>query len=608
MRAIGYARVSTTKQDLARQRCKITDFCAENGYELASFIEDFGISGATLEREGYKRLNSLSNEQCDVLVVSEISRLSRKEQITEALSDIQNILKRGISVILLDNPSKIYQANEDLKLDELIMLVFQLYGAAQERTEIKRKNQDGKQALFRSNPYALVDAHVPFGYRKVKNKLSSRPQYLIEQDPEQVAVVRKIFELVLEGKTLYGVMQYLNERNIKINRGFPSIPILSRIIHNELYIGIRKRTQSFGKDEGKEDIAIQHIKPIISDDDFIKAGEKIAINNKFVATGKVYFNPFKGIIKCRCGRAMMVKDKKPEKGVSKLTYRCSCNETRNSPLFCSYNIDEISYELTNSVIKGLFLQRSHEITEYFREMSAGKIVELKEVIDGIGKKCSFNRERKEQIDREYSLNEQKLIQLTNPSLIAVLEKERDKIDQKNYDVEKEYADLTQKKRELENRISDIEKANKSADIHERIFNISNEELTELYHLYLEKIEYFPITMMKGFYKVQFKSGHSVFIAITKVRCSPQAFLINGNGNGLSSVDLDTGDIHYNYEEPESISTGINDLNFGWKTVSGTVNIRDFFKEDFNKLPFALEIGLDLSYRQRYKEQLDKVTK
>ena len=171
MRAIGYARVSTTKQDLARQRCKITDFCVENGYELASFIEDFGISGATLDREGYKRLNSLSSEECDVIVVSEISRLSRKEQITEALSDIQNILKRGISVILLDNPSKIYQANEDLKLDELIMLVFQFYGAAQERVEIKRKNQDGKQALFRANPYALVDGHVPFGFRKVKNTL-----------------------------------------------------------------------------------------------------------------------------------------------------------------------------------------------------------------------------------------------------------------------------------------------------------------------------------------------------------------------------------------------------------------------------------------------------
>ena len=88
MRAIGYARVSTTKQDLARQRDKITNFCAENGYDLEFIIEDFGISGATLNRKGYQRLNSLTENDCDVIVVSEISRLSRKEQITEALNDI----------------------------------------------------------------------------------------------------------------------------------------------------------------------------------------------------------------------------------------------------------------------------------------------------------------------------------------------------------------------------------------------------------------------------------------------------------------------------------------------------------------------------------------
>ena len=92
MRAIGYARVSTTKQDLARQRCKITNFCGENGYELEFIIEDFGISGATLDRKGYQQLNSLTATDCDVIVVSEISRLSRKEQITEALNDIQQIL------------------------------------------------------------------------------------------------------------------------------------------------------------------------------------------------------------------------------------------------------------------------------------------------------------------------------------------------------------------------------------------------------------------------------------------------------------------------------------------------------------------------------------
>ena len=107
MRAIGYARVSTTKQDLARQRCKITNFCGENGYELEFIIEDFGISGATLDRKGYQRLNSLTDNDCDVIVVSEISRLSRKEQITEALNDIQQILNNGISVILLDDSGKV---------------------------------------------------------------------------------------------------------------------------------------------------------------------------------------------------------------------------------------------------------------------------------------------------------------------------------------------------------------------------------------------------------------------------------------------------------------------------------------------------------------------
>lgn len=592
MRAIGYARVSTTKQDLARQRDKITNFCAEKGYDLEFIIEDFGISGATLKRSGYQRLNSLSNNECDIIVVSEISRLSRKEQITEALSDIQNILKNGISVILLDNPNKIYQANEDLKLDELIMLIFQLYGAAQERIEIKRKNQDGKQALFRSNPYALVDAHVPFGFRRVKNTLSNRPQYLIEQNPEEVAIVRKIFELVLDGKTLYGVMEYLNERNIMIKRGYPSLPILSRIIHNDLYRGIRKRTQSFGKDVGKEDVATQHIEPIISEDDFIKAGEKIATNNKYVATGKVFFNPFKGIIKCRCGRSMMVKDKKPDKGVSKLTYRCSCNESRNSPMFCKVNIDEVSYELTNSVIKSLFVQRSQEIAEYFREMSVSKVKEFQEIIRGIDEKCQFNRERKAQIENEYRLNEQKLIHLTNLSLISILEKERGRISQRNETIETEYSNLTQKKRELENRITEIEKANKNADVYERINNISNEELTELYHLYLEKIEYFPITLMKGFYRVLFKSGHYFIIAITKVWRSPKAYKLD------AEVNLETGDISFEYySAPQNAGYTLSPKQ------QTTVNIKDFFQSEWVNYAFALELKLDLAYREKYAEKL-----
>ena len=607
MRAVGYARVSTSKQDLARQRCKISDFCAENGYKLEFILEDLGISGATFDRKGYQKLNSLTNKDCDLIVVSEISRLSRREQIPEALNDIQQILNNGISVVLLDDAAKVYKANENLKLDELLLLMVQLWGAAQERIEIKRKNQDGKQALFKSNPYAVVDAKIPFGFKRVQNTMSNRPKYLLEFNPEEVEIVKKIFELVLDGKTLYGVMQYLYDRNIKIGKGMPTTSILSRIIHNDLYIGIRRRKQSFGKVKGKEDVAIQHIEPIISEADFKRAGELIEINNKYVSTAKVYFNPFKGIIRCRCGRAMMVKDKKPEKGVSKLTYRCSCNESRNSSKFCTVNIDEISYELTNSVIRNLFIQRSQEITNYFKATGLSKINELNEILDGISKKIDFANLRKGELNKRNQQIIDRFLTTENVAFVKALEKDQEKTEADIKTVDAEISNLRRKEREIISRIDSIKNAYSNIDAYERICNISNEELTDLYHLYLERIEYYPITIMKGFYKITFKSGNSVFIAITKVRCSPQAFLINGNGNGNCTVDVESGDINYCYEVAQHDSS-INNINFGYETVSGTVNIRDFFDKKFDKAPFALEIGLDLSYREKYKEQLDKASK
>ena len=594
MRAIGYARVSTTKQDLARQRDKITNFCAENGYDLEFIIEDFGISGATLDRKGYQRLNSLTENDCDVIVVSEISRLSRKEQITEALNDIQQILNNGISVILLDDAAKVYKAKENLNISELLLLIIQLWGAAQERNEIKRKNQDGKQALFKSNPYAVVDAKIPYGFRSVPNTISTRPKYLLEQNPEEVEVVKKIFELVLDGKTLYGVMQYFNDRNIMIGKGMPSLPILSRIIHNELYIGIRRRKQSYGKEKGKEDVAIQHIEPIISEEDFRRAGEKIATNNKFVSTAKVYFNPFKGIIRCRCGRAMMVKEKKPEKGVSKLTYRCSCNESRNSSKFCSVNIDEISYELTNSVIKSLFIQRSQEITDYFKETGQTRVNELNEIIDGIAKKIDFANLRKEELNNRTKQNIQKLLVATNEVFVRALEQDQAKTDAEIKKVDAEIASLRRKEREILNQIDSIKKAYSNIDAYERISNISNYELTEMYHLYLEKIEYYPITTMKGFYKVLFKSGMIFYIAITKVRRSPAAYVVDAD------VDLETGDMSFKYD----MATADGTFSFSPTQVK-TINIKDFFISEWTEYAFAVRLNLDLSYRERYARQLEE---
>lgn len=123
-----------------------------------------------------------------------------------------------------------------------------------------------------------------------------------------------------------------------------------------------------------------------------------------------------------------------------------------------------------------------------------------------------------------------------------------------------------KEKEVVNQIDSIKKAYSNIDAYERISNISNNELTEMYHLYLEKIEYYPITTMKGFYKVLFKSGMIFYFAITKVRRSPAAYVVDAD------VNIETGDMTFKYD----IATTDGTFSFSPIQVK-TVNIKDFFQ-------------------------------
>ena len=225
----------------------------------------------------------------------------------------------------------------------------------------------------------------------------------------------------------------------------------------------------------------------------------IAKNHKYVQNrGIVYFNPLKGIMRCRCGRAMMVKNRAPnDPNYTRLTLKCSCIESSNSATFCEVKKDEVSYHLTCSIIKSVFIQRHREIKDYFQQMGNNKIDELKEVYNALERKCELNRKHKEEIQRKSNLNQEKLLVTENPRFIKTLEDNQNKLDKEEAKNESEFQALEKEKHHILNQIESIKTAY-SRSIDERIDNISDEELTELYHLFLEKINYYPITLMKGF--------------------------------------------------------------------------------------------------------------
>lgn len=590
MKVIGYSRVSTTKQELYRQRDKINKYCEESNYFLSRIIEDFGKSGATNERSGYKQLLELTNEDCDLLIISEISRLSRNDEVTETLHDIQRIILKGISVVLLDNKDKIYKANENLDFAELLMLIFQLKGAAQERKDIKKKNQDGKMALFRRFPNVVVDAHIPYGYKKVWDDTIKR--YVIEEYPDELNNVKKAFELILSGQTLYMTSRYFTDRDINFRNMPATVSYLSRMIRNDLYRGIRRRTSRY--DDSVKPIVVEvRIKPAISEDDFLRAGEMIKDNNKYVSRSVHKFNPLKGIFRCRCGKAMMVKDKKPQKGVSKLTYRCSSVYPTSSSYACTFGVDEVGYDLTNTIMHNLFLQRYLEVKDFFNNNSQKKIDEHKEVIIGLENKRTSKEININNLKQRIKDNQNKIINLSSMDLdigfVQTLNQHHKDLQQELSKVENEVKNINAQIAQYQTQISQLQAA--LITDKQMKLDVSVEELSEIYHTFLDKVEYYPYNLMKGTYKITYKSGQVCYIIVNKVRNIGKAYLLND-----ATINLKTGDITFdNFFFPKS---EMNDYSIP-ETQKITINIHDIFYSKYVETAAFLEIKIDVSYRKKY---------
>lgn len=539
MKVIGYARVSTTNQDLVRQRTNIENFCKEQGYNLLYIIEDFGISGATNEREGYKRVMALTTSDCDLLVVSELSRLSRKEDITETLNDISKVVAHnGISMLLLDQKSKTYEGGVTLPIADLLMLIISLYGAAQERIETKRKVLDGKAAIFLANPYAVVDGGTPFGYRAVPNKASTRPRYVLEEDPVEVAYIKQVYDMVYNGMTLRQISNYFEDRNIYFRKSRVYVTLLSDITSNILYKGIRRRNRTSMIDEAT--VYEVHIKPIIEPEIWDAVQEKIKKNCTGVSYGRVYENPLKGILKCRCGRSTVVCAKTIDPDNLQLTYKCTCKDSKSNPNFCSVNRDQFSYTYTNSVIKALFIQGQTELADYFKKMGDSKINDLREVKEGLSSKIIMSEQKLQALAKQKEALAKKFLLTDVESLITAIQNQVK-------DVEASETSIAQEITTIKGRIAEIEKEIAAIEAmptkEHTLFSLTLSELDAVAHQYLKRVLYHKVTHMKGIYEVDYINGAKVYVLVSKVPTISKAFLLRDD----AEVNVETGDVTLHWE-------------------------------------------------------------
>lgn len=142
-RIMGYARVSSAEQNLARQLMELKKYVPEE-----NIITD-KQSGKDFNRPGYQALKGpLGLRRGDVLVIKSLDRLSRNKE--EMKRELQWFKENGIQLKVLDLPTTMIQLEPGQEwIREMVnnILIEVLSSIAQEeRNTIRRRQREGIEA------------------------------------------------------------------------------------------------------------------------------------------------------------------------------------------------------------------------------------------------------------------------------------------------------------------------------------------------------------------------------------------------------------------------------------------------------------------------------
>lgn len=308
-----YIRVSTEEQasnpegsiknqeERLRGTVKLKNMEGHFGDIIAVYIDRAKSGKDTNRPELQKLLMSIRKRETDLVMVSELSRISRS---IKDFSDIWQMMK--------DNGCGFQSLRENFDTTTAAgeMVLFTVANIAQfERRQISERvsanfNVRAQRGLFNGGS-------IPFGYQKIQDK----PGYL-EVDEEWAPSVRAAFRAVIAEGTLAKAAKWLNEQHFRIKpareggglrtrMGFYTVKNLGEIVRSKFYIGVKTYTQN---GERKEAEAVWPA--IVERDIFDNANEILNRNHRRQKESMADRYPYQlsGLVFCKkCGDRMIGK-------------------------------------------------------------------------------------------------------------------------------------------------------------------------------------------------------------------------------------------------------------------------------------------------------------
>ena len=162
-----YYRVSTDDQDYENQKSGVVRYCEYKGLEIDKEVVEEGVSGKIEYKK--RKLGKLIKElkSGDLLIVSELSRLSRS--MTDTFDMVKVLKDKGVNIYCVKENMEI----NDSALGLMIMSVF----AFSAQIERERISQRTKEALAKKKAEG-VHLGRPYGSRNKISKID-KDDYLV---------------------------------------------------------------------------------------------------------------------------------------------------------------------------------------------------------------------------------------------------------------------------------------------------------------------------------------------------------------------------------------------------------------------------------------------
>ena len=229
-----YARVSSDRQDVdlsvAAQLRAMRDHAKKNNHLVVREYIDEAESGRISNRPQFRKMIEEAKRPeapFQEILVWKFSRFTRKREHAVAFKSM--LRRKGIRVTSITEHAD--DSPTGKLMEAIIESVDEFYSENLAQEVIRGMREAASRGFW-------VTPNPPFGYRKIYVQDGPKKRPRLEVDKKQAPVIRRMFEMALQGKSSLDITKALNKEGIASPRGKQWLKTsVHNMLNNEAYTG-----------------------------------------------------------------------------------------------------------------------------------------------------------------------------------------------------------------------------------------------------------------------------------------------------------------------------------------------------------------------------------